>query len=194
LDTIGIRLIFPVIPELIQSVTGRSLAEAALWGGVLATSFAVMQFLFGPILGELSDRRPILLLWLAVMADYLLWRVRALRAPTLWARFGPSPCAGLAPVAGNLPSARIAMNVYPSIWAYCSQARFGRSSTMVRVSLAVYGVSFAFGQAVLVGPLIRHFGEQRAAHMGMWVNVGTLTVLGPVTSPVLVLMVIPITP
>jgi MFS family permease len=188
LDTIGIRLIFPVIPELIQSVTGRSLAEAALWSGVLATSFAVMQFLFGPILGELSDRRPILLLWLAVMALQ-----RCARQPFGRAS-GRHPCAGLAPVAGNLPSARIAMNVYPSIWAYYSQARFGRSSTMVRVSLAVYGVSFAFGQAVLVGPLIRHFGEQRAAHMGMWVNVGTLTVLGPVTSPVLVLMVIAITP
>ena len=40
LDAIGIGLIFPVMPDLIEEVTGRPLAEAALWGGVLATSFA----------------------------------------------------------------------------------------------------------------------------------------------------------
>jgi MFS transporter, DHA1 family, tetracycline resistance protein len=71
LDAIGIGLIFPVMPDLIEAVTGRPLAEAALWGGVLATSFAVMQFLFGPLIGALSDRfgrRPVLLLSLAVMA------------------------------------------------------------------------------------------------------------------------------
>ena len=54
LDAIGIGLIFPVMPDLIEEVTGRPLAEAALWGGVLATSFAVMQFLFGPVIGALS--------------------------------------------------------------------------------------------------------------------------------------------
>ncbi|TAG23144.1 MAG: hypothetical protein EAZ40_07595, partial [Rhodobacterales bacterium] len=42
LDAIGIGLIFPVMPDLIQEVTGKPLSEAALWGGVLATSFAVM--------------------------------------------------------------------------------------------------------------------------------------------------------
>ena len=71
LDAIGIGLIFPVMPSLIVEVTGNSLSDAALWGGLLATSFAVMQFLFGPVLGALSDRfgrRPVLLVSLAVMA------------------------------------------------------------------------------------------------------------------------------
>jgi len=72
----GIGLIVPVMPDLIQEVDGGDLATAALWGGVLSTSFAVMQFIFGPVLGGLSDRfgrRPVLLISLVVMtADYLV--------------------------------------------------------------------------------------------------------------------------
>ena len=298
LDAIGIGLIFPVMPDLIEEVTGRPLAEAALWGGVLATSFAVMQFLFGPVIGALSDRfgrRPVLLLSLAVMAaDYLvmalagsIWLllvarlVAGITAATFSTagafiaditppdqrgrRFGLiGACFGvgfvLGPLIGGLlaaidsrapfyaaaglalanlafgwfvlpetvtdatrrpfnlaranplgalravtrlPGLRrllatflllgVAMNVYPAIWAYYGQARFGWDSTMVGVSLAVYGVSFALGQALLVGPLIRRFGEHRAAHYGMWVNVATLTALGLVTSPALALMITPVT-
>lgn len=76
LDAMGIGLIMPIMPDLIREVRGGSIANAALWGGVLATAFAVMQFLFSPILGSLSDafgRRPVLLLSLLVMAlDYLV--------------------------------------------------------------------------------------------------------------------------
>ncbi len=84
LDSIGIGLIFPVMPDLIEDVTGGDLSQAALWGGVLATSFAFMQFLCGPVVGNLSDRygrRPILLTALFVMAlDYLVMAV----AGTIW--------------------------------------------------------------------------------------------------------------
>jgi DHA1 family tetracycline resistance protein-like MFS transporter len=298
LDAIGIGLIFPVMPDLIEDVTGRPLSEAALWGGVLATSFAVMQFLFGPLIGALSDRfgrRPVLLLSLAVMAaDYLvmalagsIWLLLAARlvagitaatfstAGAFIADITPPEQRGrrfgligagfgigfvLGPLIGGLLAAidprapfhaaaflalanlafgffvlpetvtastrrpfslaranplgalravtrlpglrrllatllllSIAMNVYPAIWAYFGQARFGWDTTMVGVSLAVYGISFALGQALLVGPLIRRFGEHRAALMGMWVNLVTLTAFGLVTSPVLALMLTPVT-
>ena len=65
LDAMGIGLIVPVMPDLLQEVGGGSLAEAAIWGGILSTTYAVMQFVFGPVIGGLSDRygrRPILLL------------------------------------------------------------------------------------------------------------------------------------
>ena len=75
LDAIGIGLIFPVMPDLMQSVTQGTLANAALWGGVITSAFAVMQFLCGPIIGNLSDhfgRRPVLLTSLAFMVvDYV---------------------------------------------------------------------------------------------------------------------------
>lgn len=76
IDAMGIGLIIPVMPSLIGEVMGGDLADAAIWGGILATVFAVMQFLCGPLLGSLSDRygrRPVLLVSLAVMsADYVI--------------------------------------------------------------------------------------------------------------------------
>ncbi|MGZ2256883.1 TCR/Tet family MFS transporter [Roseobacter sp. A03A-229] len=79
LDSMGIGLIIPVMPDLIQEVRGADLSTAALWGGVLSTTFAVMQFLFGPVIGGLSDRfgrRPVLLTSLVVMTlDYLVMAV-----------------------------------------------------------------------------------------------------------------------
>ncbi len=84
LDAMGIGLILPVMPELIQQIEGTGIANAALWGGILSAIFAVMQFLFAPTLGSLSDRfgrRPVLLVSLAVMAfDYVLMAV----AGTMW--------------------------------------------------------------------------------------------------------------
>ena len=76
IDAMGIGLIIPVMPDLIAQVQSADLSRAALWGGVLATTFAVMQFLFSPLVGSLSDRfgrRPVLLTSLSVMAlDYVL--------------------------------------------------------------------------------------------------------------------------
>ena len=84
LDAVGIGLIFPVMPDLMMQVTGENLSQAAVWGGIIVTSFAVMQFLFGPIVGNLSDRygrRPVLLTSLAVMAaDYVVMGL----AQTVW--------------------------------------------------------------------------------------------------------------
>jgi DHA1 family tetracycline resistance protein-like MFS transporter len=90
IDAMGIGIIYPVMPDLIEEVRGVDLGNAALWGGVLATAYALMQFLCAPVLGALSDRfgrRPVLLVSLAVMAvDYLgsalaqsIWLLLALR-------------------------------------------------------------------------------------------------------------------
>lgn len=298
LDAIGIGLIFPVMPDLIEEVTGGSLATAALWGGMLATSFAVMQFIFGPVIGSLSDwygRRPVLLISLGVMAlAYLamalastIWLLLAARllagisaatqstatafiaditpAEDRGRRFGLiGACFGvgfiLGPMIGGLVASldtrapfyaagamalanlllglivlpetvtdctrrpftwargnpigallaltalpglkrplmtfliiAIAMNVYPAIWAFFGKARFDWDTRMIGYSLGIYGLSYALGQAFLVGPLIKRFGEHRAAHFGMWVDVATLTALGLVTSGTIALILTPIT-
>jgi DHA1 family tetracycline resistance protein-like MFS transporter len=84
IDAIGIGLIIPVMPDLIREVTGGDLGMAAIWGGLLATVFAFMQFLCGPLLGSLSDRfgrRPVLLISLSVMsANYILMAL----AQSIW--------------------------------------------------------------------------------------------------------------
>ncbi|WP_425074233.1 TCR/Tet family MFS transporter [Sagittula sp. S175] len=76
IDALGIGLILPVMPDLIGEVSHRGLSGAAMWGGVLATVYAAMQFLFAPFLGTLSDaigRRPVLLSTLGLMViDYVV--------------------------------------------------------------------------------------------------------------------------
>jgi len=87
IDMIGIGIILPVLPGLLVDLTGQPLANAALWGGALATLYALMQFVFAPLIGNLSDRfgrRPVLLFSMAGFAlDYLIMGL----APVLWVLF-----------------------------------------------------------------------------------------------------------
>ena len=65
LDIIGIAIIMPVLPAFLQELTGDGVSDAAVDGGWLLLIYSAMQFLFAPLLGNLSDRfgrRPILLL------------------------------------------------------------------------------------------------------------------------------------
>lgn len=64
LDIIGFGIIMPVLPAYLQELTGTSVSGAAIEGGWLFFAYAAMQFLFAPVIGNLSDRfgrRPILL-------------------------------------------------------------------------------------------------------------------------------------
>lgn len=74
LDAMGIGLVFPILPALVQEVTHA--AQVAPVIGVMAALYAAMQLVCAPVLGALSDRlgrRPVLLLSLAgACASYLL--------------------------------------------------------------------------------------------------------------------------
>lgn len=76
LDVTGIGIIIPVFPKLIMTLTGTGLSAAAQLSGWLMFTYAIMQFIFSPILGGLSDqygRRPVLLLSLLGFGlDYIL--------------------------------------------------------------------------------------------------------------------------
>lgn len=79
MDTIGVGIIMPVLPKLIGTMIEGTVSEAALYGGGLLFTYALMQFLFAPVMGGLSDqygRRPVLLLSLLGFAvSYLLLAV-----------------------------------------------------------------------------------------------------------------------
>ena len=83
LDMLAIGLIVPVLPKLVLNFVGGNTATAAKWFGIFATVFALMQFLFSPVLGVLSDRfgrRPVILLSnFGLGVDYVVMAL----APTL---------------------------------------------------------------------------------------------------------------
>lgn len=95
-DIIGIGLIIPITPQLIQEVSGfTEESDVSFYGGLLFMSYSLMQFLCAPILGGLSDRygrRPVLLIALFGFAvDYVI----VAYAPTLIWLFGARLVSGI---------------------------------------------------------------------------------------------------
>lgn len=297
IDAMGIGLIMPVMPDLIREVNGGSLARAAIWGGVLSTVFAVMQFLFSPGLGNLSDhfgRRPVLLVSLAVLAlDYLVmalagsiwllllgrlvggitsatqatasacmadlsapkdkaanfglvgaafglgfvlgpliggtlgaWGPRApfyaaallaganfafgllvmretvtdrIRRPFTWAR--ANPLRAFRSVA-NLPGVKpllwvffiysVALYVYPAIWAYFTQERFGWSTQVIGLSLALYGITVALVQAGLIRVVLFRLGDRGTVIFGLVLDAISAALIAVVASGTLALILTPV--
>lgn len=65
LDILGIGLVIPILPRLVESFVGNDPTRGAFYVGALASAYALMQFIFSPIMGSLSDRygrRPVLLI------------------------------------------------------------------------------------------------------------------------------------
>jgi DHA1 family tetracycline resistance protein-like MFS transporter len=147
IDAMGIGLILPVMPDLIQEAGGGDLAHAAIWGGVLSAAFAVMQFTFGPVMGNLSDRfgrRPVLLVSLLVMAvDYLVMAV----AGTIWLLLIGRVVGGVASATYATASAYVADVSKPQDKA----KNFGLIG-------AAFGVGFVFGPAL--GGALAEFGTR----------------------------------
>lgn len=132
LDAVGIGLIFPILPRLLQEVSHTQ--NVAPYIGAMTALYAVMQFLFAPVLGVLSDRlgrRPVLLISLGGAAvNYLLLAF----APNLALLFAGRAIAGL--TSANLS---VAMAYITDISAENERARrFGLFNAM-------FGVGFIIG-------------------------------------------------
>jgi DHA1 family tetracycline resistance protein-like MFS transporter len=84
IDVLGIGLMWPVLPVLIRELSGGDLPSASSIYGWIAALYSLMQFLFGPMLGALSDRfgrRPVILFSLAgLVVDYVILAL----APNVW--------------------------------------------------------------------------------------------------------------
>jgi len=147
IDAMGIGLIIPVMPDLLQEVGAPDLGTAALWGGMLTTIFAVMQFFFGPVIGGLSDwvgRRPLLLLSLVIMAlDYLIMAI----AGSLWLLILGRVVGGIAAATQATANAYMADISAPEDRA----ANFGLLG-------AAFGAGFVLGP--LIGGALAEFGTR----------------------------------
>jgi DHA1 family tetracycline resistance protein-like MFS transporter len=138
IDVTGLGLIIPVVPKLIEDLLHTTnISKVALIGGLLTFSYAIMQFLFAPVLGNLSDkygRRPVLLFSLLGFGlDYLLLAF----APSIGWLFVGRIIAGITGASMTTASAYIADISTPETRAQ----NFGM-------------IGAAFGLGFIVGPMI----------------------------------------
>lgn len=137
IDCTGIGIIIPVVPALIQQLTGATVSGAATYGGWLTFAYASMQFLFSPVLGGLSDRfgrRPIILISLfGLGVDYIFLFL----APDLFWLFIGRVIAGICGASFTTASAYIADISTPDKRAQ----NFGM-------------IGAAFGLGFIIGPLL----------------------------------------
>ena len=147
IDSLGIGIIIPVAPQLVMELSGLPLADAAPIAGWLTLSYALMQFVFSPILGNLSDkygRKPILLASLAALAiDYVLIGL----APTLAWLFVGRIIAGIAGATFATANAVVA-DIIPA----AQRAKyFGFNG-------AAWGLGFVIGP--VIGGLLGQYGPR----------------------------------
>ncbi len=145
IDVTGLGLIIPVLPKLIEQLTGGTISQASQWGGWLTFAYAIMQFFCAPIIGGLSDkygRRPVLLLSLLGFGiDYLFLAF----APTIWWLFLGRVIAGITGASFTTASAYIA----DVSTAENRAQNFGLLG-------AAFGLGFIIGPSM--GGLLAHYG------------------------------------
>jgi DHA1 family tetracycline resistance protein-like MFS transporter len=140
IDVIGFGIIIPVFPALIQGLLHCDLSVASRYGGYLMFAYATMQFMFSPLLGNISDkygRRPVLLAsLLGFGVDYLFLAF----APTIWWLFLGRLIAGITGASFTTATAYIADISTPENRAQ----NFGI-------------IGMAFGMGFIIGPMIGGF-------------------------------------
>jgi len=147
IDITGLGIIIPVMPKLIGQLTGEGLSVASEYGGWLTFAYAFMQFIFAPILGNLSDkygRRPVLLLSLLGFGiDYLFLAF----APSIFWLFIGRIIAGIAGASMTTAMAYIADVSAPEKRAQ----NFG-------IVGAAFGLGFIIGP--VLGGVLGQFGTR----------------------------------
>jgi DHA1 family tetracycline resistance protein-like MFS transporter len=147
IDITGLGIIIPVMPKLIGQLTGEGLSVASEYGGWLTFAYAFMQFIFAPILGNLSDkygRRPVLLLSLLGFGiDYLFLAF----APSIFWLFISRIIAGIAGASMTTAMAYIADVSAPEKRAQ----NFG-------IVGAAFGLGFIIGP--VLGGVLGQFGTR----------------------------------
>ena len=137
LDVIAMGLIIPVLPKLVESLSGDDTANAARIFGLFGMAWALMQLIFSPLLGALSDRfgrRPVILLSnLGLGLDYVLMAM----APSLAWLFVGRVISGITSSSFSTASAYVADVTPPEERA----GKFGMLG-------AAFGLGFVVGPAV----------------------------------------------
>ena len=137
LDVLALGVVIPVLPKLIETFLSGDTAAAARLVGLFSFAWALMQFLFSPLLGALSDRfgrRPVILIsCFGLGLDYLLMAL----APNLWWLFVGRVLSGITAASFSTAGAYVADVTAPEKRA----ASFGMLG-------AAWGIGFVIGPAL----------------------------------------------
>ena len=154
-DMLAFGIIIPVLPHLIVALIGGSIAQAAVWAGAFATLFMLMQFVFSPVQGALSDRygrrTVILISCFGLGVDFIVMAL----APTLWILFIGRAVSGICAASFSTANAYIA-DITPK---HKRAAAFGLLG-------AAFGIGFVIGPAL--GGLLGHY----SIRLPFWVAAG----------------------
>ncbi len=147
IDSVGLGIIIPVMPKLIQELIHGDISLASQYGGWLVFAYAITQFYFASVLGNLSDRfgrRPVLLLSLFGFAiNYLLMGI----APSIAWLFVGRLIAGITGASYTVAAAYIADISTPQNKAQ----NFGLLG-------AAFGLGFIIGP--VIGGVLGHYGAR----------------------------------
>ncbi len=155
LDVLALGISIPILPKLVETMLGGDTARAAILFGLFSTAFALMQFLFQPVLGALSDRygrRPVILFSnLGLGLDYILMAL----APTVWWLFAGRVIAG------------IAASSFSTATAYITDV------TPPEKRAEAFGlIGVAFGVGFVVGPAVGGLLGTIDPRLPLWVAAG----------------------
>lgn len=147
IDSVGLGIIIPVMPKLIQELIDGDISQASQYGGWLVFSYAITQFFFASVLGNLSDRygrRPVLLFsLLGFCINYLLMGF----APSILWLFVGRLVAGITGASHTVAAAYIADRSTPQNKAQ----NFGLLG-------AAFGLGFIIGP--VLGGVLGHYGSR----------------------------------
>ena len=134
IDILGIGIVIPVLPGLVKQFVGGDTSTAGFYVGTIAATYSLMQFIFAPIIGALSDRfgrRPVLLASLFGLGiDYL---IQGFAPSLLWLFIGRL-------IAGIMGASYTAANAY--IADVSNEINRARNFGLVGV---MFGIGFIIG-------------------------------------------------
>ena len=155
LDMLAFGIIIPVFPHLVQHMTGGDIGTAVRWTGIMGALFGLMQFVFSPVQGAMSDRfgrRPVILASnLALGFDFILMAL----AQALPILFIGRMISGVASASISTANAYIA------------------DVTAREKRAAAYGLlGAAFGIGFIIGPALGGFLGGISVRAPFWVAAG----------------------
>ena len=155
LDMLAFGIIIPVLPHLIVQLIGGSIAKAAVWSGAFGALFMLMQFVFSPVQGALSDRfgrrTVILISCLGLGIDFIVMAL----APVLWLLFIGRAVSGVCAASFSTANAYIA-DIVPK------EKRAAAFGTL----------GAAFGIGFIVGPALGGFLGDLHIRLPFWIAAG----------------------